>query len=198
MLAELHVLKFPAGIVGSPPADGRRARRPAKPANYIVVMVRCASSGVVPRIVLSARRLGRADSVNQIGRLLRGQSPRRAHRLLRSRRVLSANRVGVRVCPRGHNFLHDTRMAQHNWLTVTRLRVRRGGLRRQFPRDEYRRYQSSRAQPREPCLGEGQNPWLHGVAMGAQREATAGYLRPRLVTAAAKAQVDPSLNMRYC
>lgn len=94
MLAELHVLKFPAGIVGSPPADGRRARRPAKPANYIVVMVRCASSGVVPRIVLSARRLGRADSVNQIGRLLRGQSPRRAHRLLRPRRVLSANRAG--------------------------------------------------------------------------------------------------------
>ena len=77
MLAELHVLKFPVGIVGSPPADGRRARRPAKPANYIVVMMRCAGSGVVPRIVLSARRLGRADSVNQIGRLLRGQGQRR-------------------------------------------------------------------------------------------------------------------------
>ena len=27
----------------------------------------------------------------------------------------------VQVYPHGHNFLRDTRMAQHNWLTVTRL-----------------------------------------------------------------------------
>jgi len=122
MLAELHVLKFPVGIDGSPPADGRRAHRPARPANYIVVMMRCASSGVVPRIVLSARRLGRADSVNQIGRLLRGQSPRRAHRLLPLPGEFTRQiEPDVQVCPHGHNFLRDTRMAQHNWLTVTRL-----------------------------------------------------------------------------
>ena len=117
MLAELHVLKFPVGIVGSPLADGMRARRPAKPANYIVVMMRCASSGLVPRIVLSARRLGRADSVNQIGRLLRGQSPRRARRLLPLPGEFSRQiEPDVQVCPRGHNFLRDTRIAQHNWL----------------------------------------------------------------------------------
>jgi len=75
MLAELHVLKFPAGLAGSPPADGRRARYPAKPANYITVIMRCASFAVVPRIALSARRLGRGDSVNQIGLMLTRSIP---------------------------------------------------------------------------------------------------------------------------
>ncbi len=67
MLAELHALKVPVGTADSPPADGRRVGRPAKPANYINVMTRRASFGAVPRIVLSTRRPGRADSVNQIG-----------------------------------------------------------------------------------------------------------------------------------
>jgi hypothetical protein len=58
MLAELHALKLPAGTVGSPLADGRRGPRPANPANYIVVMMRRASFGALPRVVRSARRLG--------------------------------------------------------------------------------------------------------------------------------------------
>jgi len=70
MLAELHALKLPVGTADSPPAGGRRVRRPAKPANYITVMMRRAGSGTVPRIVLSALRLGRSDSVSQIGLML--------------------------------------------------------------------------------------------------------------------------------
>jgi hypothetical protein len=70
MLAELHALKLPVGTDDSPPAGGRRARLPAKPANYITVMMRRAGSGAVPRIVLSALRLGRGDSVSQIGLML--------------------------------------------------------------------------------------------------------------------------------
>jgi len=70
MLAELHALKLPVGTADSPPVGGTRARRPAKPANYITVMMRRAGSGAVPRIVLSALRLGRGNSVSQIGLML--------------------------------------------------------------------------------------------------------------------------------
>ena len=55
MLAELHALKLPVGTVGSPLADGRRGPRPA---NYVIVMMRRASFGALPRVARSARRLG--------------------------------------------------------------------------------------------------------------------------------------------
>jgi hypothetical protein len=86
MLAELHALKVPVGAADSPPAEGMRVRRPAKPTNYINVMMRRASFGAVPRLVLSARWPGRGDSVNQIGPILAAG----ASAVAASLRVLSA------------------------------------------------------------------------------------------------------------
>ena len=118
MLAELHALKLPVGTAGSPPADGRRAPRPAKPANYITVMMRRASFGALPRIVRSARRLGVAI--------------RSARSALCSVRLLSA--ISIRTFEFASRAIIPPRYAggAGQLDSGNRIRARRGGLSGQF------------------------------------------------------------------